>query len=592
MKITGFIPNPEMAATVVAWTFSLADTTDEIEFLCYEKKFSKQTQLATKELLKSSDKEILVKGIYDPMVVKAVAEESRKNKSELLITSQFSLQEVDGVVQNEQALVQNAPCKTFLAWNGDKKPDEIKRILFVTTGEVHDRATLSLLNDFSKKNNSKITIASVEYETSTSEINASEQDIKSLLHDMGLDVANFELKVVVNRIKFRGIKMCYEAHDMILTGQDSLKDLLLLEQTLNETTFAIVKRNPPLRFKSLAEWLPRINPSDHADLIHDLRQGSKWGPDFVVMLGLAAAVSTLGLMQDSPAVVIGSMLLAPLMTPMMGLGLALAQASKKLMSLSLKSILLGFLLTIVISFILGLITPSGATLPQEVLARSTPNILDLMIALFAAAAAAFAMARPNIIGAIAGVAIATALVPPACSIGISLAYGEYLHASGAGLLFFANLIAIIAASSFMFSFLGIISNRAQLRHRNVARLAKIGLVVVVLLLFGPMSKSLISTIAEGKNVTASYPVTTAVARAVQDRVHQDEDVEVILMARSRNEPGVIIHLASRNDLPKSYGVEIKEIVRKEMKNQNIRVQVIAVRSIWIEDLDDDEKKPN
>ena len=102
-----------------------------------------------------------------------------------------------------------------------------------------------------------------------------------------------------------------------------------------------------------------------------------------------------------------------------------------------------------------------------------------------------------------------------------------------------------------------------------------------------MSKSLISTIAEGKNVTASYPVTTAVARAVKARVHQDEGVEVILMARSRSEPGVIIHIASRNDLPKSYGVEIKKIVRQGMNDPDIRVQVIAVRSIWIEDMDDD-----
>jgi uncharacterized hydrophobic protein (TIGR00271 family) len=589
MKITGFIPHPEMAATVVAWTFSLADTEDEIEFLCYEKRFSEQTQLAAKEILKESEKEISLKGIYDPMLVEAVVEESRKNKSELLVTSQFSFLEVDGVPQNAEALIQDAPCKTFLAWSGDKIPDEIKRILFITTGHVHDRTTLSLLNGFSKKNNSKITIASVEEETGAEEGKAGEQTIKSLLHDLGLDEEDFELKVVVNRIRFRGIKKCYEDHDMIVAGHDSIKHLLLLEQTLNEATLAIVKRNPPLRLRSLVEWLPRINPSDHADLIHDLGQGSKWGPDFVVMLGLAAAVSTLGLMQDSPAVVIGSMLLAPLMTPMMGLGLALAQANLKLMFLSLKSILLGFLLTIVISFILGLITPSGITLPQEVMARGTPNILDLMIALFAAAAAAFAMARPNIVGAIAGVAIATALVPPACSIGISLAHGAFLNAFGASLLFLANLVAIIAASSFTFSFLGIISTRAQLSNRRIARFAKIFLIAIILTLFAPMTKSLISTIAEGKNVTASYPVTTAVAKAVKDRVHQDKDVEVILMARSRSEPGVIIQIASKNDLPKSYASEIRHIVRQEMNDPDIPVQVVAVRSIWIDDKEEDEK---
>ena len=65
----------------------------------------------------------------------------------------------------------------------------------------------------------------------------------------------------------------------------------------------------------MSEWLPRINPADHADLIYHLRQGSVWGPDFIGMLGLASAIASLGLLQNSPAVVIGSMLLAPLMTP-------------------------------------------------------------------------------------------------------------------------------------------------------------------------------------------------------------------------------------------------------------------------------------
>ena len=88
-----------------------------------------------------------------------------------------------------------------------------------------------------------------------------------------------------------------------------------------------------------------------------------------------------------------------------------------------KSIGLGFLLTLAVSYLIGITTPSGATLTEEVLARGGPNVLDLLIAVFAAAAATFAMARPNIAGAIAGVAIATALVPPVCAVGISLANG-------------------------------------------------------------------------------------------------------------------------------------------------------------------------
>jgi len=273
---------------------------------------------------------------------------------------------------------------------------------------------------------------------------------------------------------------------------------------------------------------------------------------------------------------------------MMGLGLALAQANIKLMRLSVKSILLGVFLTVGIGFSLGLVTPSGETLTQEVLARGAPNILDLLIALFSACAAAFAMARPNIAGAIAGVAIATALVPPACSVGISLAFGAYLNAFGAGLLFFANLVAIIAASSFTFKLLGITSVRALKRHRRVARLGQTILLIFLLVLFAPMSKSLLANIQKGKNVPLAYPVTTAVSRAIKERVSQDEGVEVILMARGRTKAGVFVHLASKNGLPESYATELRHIVRKEMNDPFLPVNVIAVQSILI-DFEDENK---
>ncbi len=583
MKITGFIPSPEMAATVVPWTISFKNPDDELEFLCYETSFGEQTQLAVKKELKKLKKEISLEAIQDPMVVKTVVDRLRKAKSEFLITSQFSLSAIDGVSQNSDELINSAPCQTFVTLFGKKTPNKIKSVLFATTGYVHDRSTLKLINGFCKKIDAKIIVASVEDTTGAREENTGESSIKSLLHDAGLDAEEFEIKVEVDHLKHRGIKKCFDDNDLVIAGMDVEKQFNLLETSLGDATVAIVKRTPPLRLKSVVEWLPRINPSDHAELIHELRQGSAWGPDFIVMLGLAAAVSTLGLLQDSPAVVIGSMLLAPLMTPMMGLGLALSQANTTLMRLSLKSIFFGFLLTLIISFTIGFITPTGETLPQEVLARGTPNVLDLMIALFAAAAAAFAMARPNIVGAIAGVAIATALVPPACSIGISLSHGAYLNALGAALLFFANLVAIIAASSFTFSSLGITSLRSLKRNRRIAMLGKIGLVLILLVLFAPMSKSLISTIQEGKNVTVAYPVTMVVSRAINDHVNQDEGIEVMYMARQRTEPGVIIHIASKNDLPRSYAEELKKIVRQKMNDPDIPVSVVAVKSILVDE---------
>lgn len=97
-----------------------------------------------------------------------------------------------------------------------------------------------------------------------------------------------------------------------------------------------------------------------------------------------------------------------------------------------------------------------------------------------------------------------------------------------------------------------------------------------------MSKNLLANIQRGKNVALAYPVTRAVAKAVKERVYQDEDVEVLLMARRRVEPGVIIHLASKNNLPQSYATELKQIVRREMNDTDLPVYVIAVRSILID----------
>lgn len=583
MKITGFIPSPETAKTVVTWTLAFRSDEDEIEFLCYESWFGSKTQQAAKEVLNKLNQDASLVAINEQLVLKAAEDHFRKEKSDLLVTCQFSLPDVDGVKQNSSVLINEAPCKTFVAMYGDKKPDQIKRILFFTSGYVHDRSTLKLISELSEKYKWKITVASIEEETGAKAGQSGEQMIKSLIHDIGLDIEDFEIKVVADRMVLGGIKECYDGHDMIVAGMDAERYFRHMERAFPEVFAAIVKRIPPLRLKSLIEWLPRINPADHADLIHDLRQGSVWGPDFIVMLGLAAAVSSLGLIQDSPAVVIGSMLLAPLMTPMMGLGLALAQANKTLMKMSLKSIILGFFLTVAISFIIGYITPTGETLSQEVLGRGSPNVLDLMIALFAAGAAAYAMARPNIVGAIAGVAIATALVPPACSIGISFAHGAWLNGLGASLLFFANLVAIIAASSFIFQFLGITSVQSLKKHRRTALLGRVGLVVILLALFAPMSFSLLNKIDEGKNVMVAYPVTRAVANAVKERVNHDEGVEVMLMARGRSEPGVVIHLAARKRIPNSYVEEIKEIVRTEMNDPDIPVIVIAVQSILLDD---------
>ena len=586
MSVIGFVPNPEMAPALIAWAHTLADKDEETTFLCLETGFDGRTTQAVREALgEKGDGVSTLIAIDDPMPVARVREYVRKRNIRLLVTGPFALPAVGGKDQTADELVRASSCRTFALLYGEKAPSEIKKVLFVPTGREHDRSALRLVETLRQRRMAQVTIGAIEDETGAKAGQTGERYIRALLHEEALDEEAFEVKVVVDRLKHRGVVELFEDHDLIVTGANAASRLHPLRQSLGDATVAIVKRTPPLSKRAIADWLPSINPADHADLLHDLSAGSVWGPDFIGMLGLASAIATLGLLQNSPAVVIGSMLLAPLMTPMIGLGLALGQADVRVMRLCGKSIALGFLLTLAVSFLIGIITPTGATLTEEVLARGGPNVLDLLIAVFAAAAATFAMARPNISGAIAGVAIATALVPPVCAVGISLAHGGWLNAFGASALFFTNLIAIIVMSSFTFSLLGITASRALPRHRRRAQLGRWSLVVLLLALAGPLSTTLVAQLEEGKSVPIAYPVTKAVQRAVFERVAQDEGVDVMFIARPRAEHRVMIHVASRDELPLSYANELRKIVRDVMNDAELPVNVVAVRGLWRSDSD-------
>ncbi|MGR8920545.1 MAG: DUF389 domain-containing protein [Gammaproteobacteria bacterium] len=513
-------------------------------------------------------------------------ERLRSRRPRLFVTLPFELPEVDEVEQSSEALVRAAPCQCFVPIFGEQPPSEITRILFVLTGGAHDRWALRLVDAMRNRLSAEVTIGYVEDETGATPGQFGTNAIDAILHDVGFDKANFTTKVVTDRLKHRGVIELYEDQDLVVTGLDSLSHVKPLQQSLGDATVAVVKRNPPLRFESIAEWIPRINPSDHADLILNLRLGSKWAPDFIGMLGLASAIASLGLLQNSPAVVIGSMLLAPLMTPMIGLGLALGQANLTLARTCGKTIVLGIVLTLFVSYLLGSVVPSGETLPDEVLSRGGPNVLDLLIAVFAAAAATFCMARPGISGAIAGVAIATALVPPLCSVGISFAYADFGNGIGAATLFTTNLFAIIVTSSFTFTFLGITSARALKRQQRASAGIRVGILVALVFLVGPLSATLLKQIREGKNVPLARPVTRAVYDALFERVARDDGVEIMFLARPRAEHRVIIHVASREELPRSYADELRKLVRVAMDEDDIGVTVVAVHGMWRSDADE------
>jgi uncharacterized hydrophobic protein (TIGR00271 family) len=184
--------------------------------------------------------------------------------------------------------------------------------------------------------------------------------------------------------------------------------------------------------------------------IHD-NASLNWA--YLVMNALSTVVAAYGLLQDSVAVVIGAMVIATLLGPITGIALSLVDGDTTLFRRALMAELVGIGIVLAISFTIGGIHGS-IPLGQQILSRTSPNILDLMIALAGGAAGAYAMASPRVAAGLVGVAIATALVPPLAVAGICFARGEGRLALGAILLFLANFVAIQLSSSVVLAILG------------------------------------------------------------------------------------------------------------------------------------------
>jgi uncharacterized hydrophobic protein (TIGR00271 family) len=175
--------------------------------------------------------------------------------------------------------------------------------------------------------------------------------------------------------------------------------------------------------------------------------------NYILELLVSAGIATLGLVLNSPAVVIGAMLISPLMGPILAGGLAVAAGDIYLGFKSLLSILLGIAVAVLFSAALVWILPFHQPTP-EILARTQPNLLDLGVALLSGLAGSIVVCRGGTGGgvtALPGVAIAVALMPPLCTVGFGVGSGMSRSIiSGAGLLFLTNLAAIMASAFLVF----------------------------------------------------------------------------------------------------------------------------------------------
>ena len=230
-----------------------------------------------------------------------------------------------------------------------------------------------------------------------------------------------------------------------------------------------------------------LEEEDRLDALHRSYDGeARLNESFIVLTIGASLIATLGVLANNAAVVIGAMVVAPWILPLRVAVFAVLIGQARLLSRSLITLAAGACITLLLSMGLGLIARSqglllAEALPEQVTARLEPNILDLGIALAAGAVATYAKVNPGAVSSMAGTAIAVALVPPVCVMGLMLSAQDLSGAQGAALLYAANLLGILIGG---ISVLAIREPyfREKLRRRRRSRLPvllAVGLAVLV-----------------------------------------------------------------------------------------------------------------
>lgn len=245
--------------------------------------------------------------------------------------------------------------------------------------------------------------------------------------------------------------------------------------------------------------IPQLNRDERVNLFYEIEEKSRWSFDFASLMLLATSIAALGLISNSGAVVIGAMLVAPLMTPLLGGGLALVQGNLPLWKRCQKSVGLGFIAALGVGLLLGAVARwCGYGMTDELMARGAPSVLDLGVAFISGVAASYCLARPKLSGALAGVAIAAALVPPIATVGISLAMQKFSVAQGAAMLFGTNVVAIVLGSAANFFFAGI---RGKVSQSNLwARRVAILFTLFMLGLMVPLSSAVLKQVSGGDDM--------------------------------------------------------------------------------------------
>jgi uncharacterized hydrophobic protein (TIGR00271 family) len=203
----------------------------------------------------------------------------------------------------------------------------------------------------------------------------------------------------------------------------------------------------------LSKIIPQVTEAKRAAIRESVASGAALNGSYLAMNLAATMIAGFGLLENSPAVIIGAMLIAMLYGPIVGIALGLAEANLPLLCRALLAEVVGALLVLAAGLLIGIST-RDLTIGSEILGRTSPSLVDLLIGLVGGLAGGFTFVSMGLSSVVVGVAIAISLVPPLTTCGILLARNLPTVAAGAFLLFLANFTAIALGAMIVFLLAG------------------------------------------------------------------------------------------------------------------------------------------
>lgn len=393
------------------------------------------------------------------------------------------------------------------------------RVLVPVGGGPHAAVAARIALDLTEENGGSVTLLHVvdDPEAAT----GAGLELVRRLHETLGSPERAEARVVMADSTRKGILKALETHDAVLLGatEQNIFDTELFGQlpleiaAATDKPLALVRSATGLTdlvarraWSSISDTLPTLTAQEQLETYYRMRKAAQPSINFFILIGSSAVIATLGLLLNSAAVIIGAMLVAPLMSPFIALATGIVTGDIQTMRNALTSIFQGVLLAIFIAIVSTLVSPLVSLTP-EVMSRTQPNLLDLMVALASGFAGAYAIARKEVGEALPGVAIAAALMPPLCSVGIGIALGNLSVAVGAFLLFITNLVAIVFAAAIVFLLLGMRPPARPERRRWLRQGLVISLISLALVSI-PLGIVLYRAVQQGQVETQTRSIVT------------------------------------------------------------------------------------